>query len=195
MFLFADSKKVNFIKYGARQKRMALYKLPFALYPIKDVFARNHDDVLQWLEWFNSKNVDVIAHSDSSGPRGIDDIVKVEKGELLFDFPGMVFLEPEFIEVDLTPDFVAKIRLESIPHFCSYQSQLKERKLGNLCVIKTYHTGIAPTCFIPKDIFEALKTYDFRNLDISEHEEHLRKRFELLNQVRSNRKYFVPSSR
>ncbi len=41
-------------------RRLTLYKLPVALYPINDVFARDRADIIQWLEWFNSKNVEVI---------------------------------------------------------------------------------------------------------------------------------------
>lgn len=162
---------------------MVLYKLPFALFPIKDIYARNRDDIREWLDGYHQQLIEVVTPSNL--PIGsIDDIVEVEKGELLFDFGGIV-AGNEFAGVGFLPDFTAKIRLESIPLFPLHISQIKEKKNGNLYAVRNYHGGINPLSYVPVDVFEALK-----KCDVSAHEERAEEHINRLNQALSGSKYF-----
>src|SRR3989344_6733115 len=113
---------------------MVLYKLSFAIFPVKDIYARSRDDIAAWLERYERDPFEVASLSEKK--LGIDDIIEVEKGELLFDFGGIA-AGNEFAEIDFLPDFTAKIRLESLPHFPSYLTRVEERKEGNLYVVHT----------------------------------------------------------
>ena len=68
---------------------MALYKLSFALFPIQDIYARSRDDIARWLHFYNQNPVEVVTKSEAL-PGGLTDIIKAKKGELRFDFGGIV---------------------------------------------------------------------------------------------------------
>ncbi|MDO8511503.1 MAG: hypothetical protein Q7S55_05045 [Nanoarchaeota archaeon] len=154
---------------------MVLYKLSFAIFPVKDIYARSRDDIAAWLERYEQDPFEVAALSEKK--LGIDDIVEVEKGELLFDFGGIA-AGNEFAEVDFLPDFTAKIRLESLPHFPSYLTRVEERKEVNLYVIRTCNGILAPLSYVPRDVFEA-----FKKCDVSGHEERAEQHIERLNRA------------
>ena len=114
----------------------------------------------------------------------IRDIVEVEKGEIIFDFGGIA-AGNEYAYVAFLPDFTAKIRLESLPYFPSYLSRVEEHKEGNLYAVQNFNGGLNPLCYVPRDVFEALK-----RCDISAHEERAEQHLERLNTALSDSKSF-----
>lgn len=158
---------------------MVLYKLPFAIFPVKDIYARSRSDIEQWLERYNQNPFEVVTLSEKKIGT-IKDIVEVEKGELVFDFGGIA-MGNEYAFVDFLPDFTAKVRLESLPHFPSYLSRVEEYKEGNLYLVQNFNGGLNPLSYIPRDVFEALK-----KCDVSEHEERAEQHLERLNMALSN---------
>ncbi len=107
---------------------MVLYKLPFAIFPVKDIYARSRDDIEEWLERYKNDPFEIVTKQDEEAGT-ISDIITVQKGELLYDFGGLVSGR-EYAEIDILPDFMVKIRLESIPFFPSYLTRFagKERR-------------------------------------------------------------------
>ncbi|MDP3699170.1 MAG: hypothetical protein Q8R47_06320 [Nanoarchaeota archaeon] len=162
---------------------MALYKLPFAIFPIKDIYARSLDDIKQWLGAYDQNPLEVVTKSEAK-IGSITDIVEVEKGELIFDFGGIT-AGNEYAYVDFLPDFTAKIRLESVPLFPVHQSQLKLKKNGNLYAVRNYNGSLNPLCYVPLDVFEALK-----RCDISAHEKRAEEHIGKLNGTLAGSSHF-----
>lgn len=154
---------------------MVLYKLSFAIFPVKDIYARSRDDIAAWLERYERDPFEVASLSEKK--LGIDDIIEVEKGELLFDFGGIA-AGNEFAEIDFLPDFTAKVRLESLPYFPSYIARIEEYKEGNLYAVQISHGSLGPLSYIPKDVLGALK-----KCDVSGHEEQAEQHIERLNRA------------
>lgn len=163
---------------------MVLYKLSFAILPIQDIYARSREDIARWLHHYNQNPLEVVTkYGMEQG--GLTDIVQVEKGELTFDFGGSVSGK-EYAYVDFLPDFRAKIRLESLPHFPSYLKRIEEYKEAGLYAVQTSPNGaIAPTCYVPHDVFQA-----FKKCDVTAHEERAEKHLERLNQALAGSRSF-----
>ncbi|MEK6863190.1 MAG: hypothetical protein AABW53_00670 [Nanoarchaeota archaeon] len=159
---------------------MVLYKLPFAFFPVRDVYARDKMDIVEWLDWFAKQDVEVVGR-DPNAPAGVEHIIEVSKGTLGFDFEGLV-AGNEYAEVPLTEDFVAKIRLESVPYFKSYQSRLKPQAVGNLAAVLTHHGNYKATSYVPQDVFQALRVCDISGWEPAA-EEHIKKINEALQQL------------
>lgn len=156
---------------------MALYKLSFAVFSIQDIYARSQEDIARWLHFYNQNPVEVVTKSGAE-PGGLTDIIEVKKGELTFDFGGSVSGR-EYAYVDFLPDFTAKIRLESLPHFPSYLTRIEEYKEADLYAVQTSPNGaIAPVCYVPQDVFQA-----FKKCDVTAHELRAEKHIERLNQA------------
>lgn len=171
---------------------MVLYKLPFAFFPIRDVYARDKMDIAEWLEWFAKQdikqNIEIVGRT-SNVSAGIEQIVEVAGGELKFDFEGIV-AGNKYAEVFLTEDFVAKIRLESVPYFKSHQSRLQLRTAGNLYAVQTYHGVYSATNYVPQDVFQALCVCDISMWEEAA-EEHLKKLNEALQQLRRSGVFYT----
>src|SRR3989344_5932064 len=155
---------------------MVLYKLPFAIFPVKDIYARSQEDIVQWLEKYEQNPYEVLGLSGNKAGT-IADMVEVEKGELVFDFGGIA-AGNEFAEIDFLPDFTAKVRLESLPYFPSYIARIEEYKDGNLYAVQISHGSLGPLSYIPKDVLGALK-----KCDVSGHEEQAEQHIERLNRA------------
>lgn len=162
---------------------MVLYKLPFAIFPVKDIYARSRGDIVQWLERYEQNPFEVVPLSEKKIGT-INDIVTVERGELIFDFGGIA-AGNEYVYVDLLPDFTAKIRLESLPLFPSYLARVEEYKEGNLYVVQICHGSLSPLSYVPQDVFEALK-----KCDVSDYEEKAEQHIERLNRALSESNSF-----
>lgn len=164
---------------------MVLYKLSFAIFPIKDIFARSRDDIARWLHQYHQNPIEVIT-KNSVEVGGLTDIVEISKGELVFDFGGSV-CGREYAYIDILPDFQVRIRLESLPHFPSYLSRVEEHKEGNLYAVNTYPNGaLAPVSYLPQDVFEA-----FKRCDVSAHEDRAERHIEKLNQVLVDKRFYL----
>ena len=161
---------------------MALYKLSFAIFPIKDIYARSKLDIADWLDWYRQNPIEVYARTGTPGT--MVDIVQVERGELRFDFGGIVSGN-EYACINFLPDFTAKIRLESLPHFPAFRARLPEQKVGNLYQVQNFDGGLNPLSYVPADVFKALK-----KCDVSAHEERAEKHIGRLNRALSDSKYF-----
>lgn len=163
---------------------MALYKLSFAIFPIQDIYARSQEDIASWLHFYNQNQIELVTKSEAE-QGGLTDIVEVKKGELVFDFGGSVSGR-EYAYIDFLPDFLAKIRLESLPHFPSYLRRVEEYKESNLYAVQTFPNGaIAPVCYVPEDVFEA-----FKKCDVTAHERRAEEHLERLNRVLAGSKSF-----
>ena len=162
---------------------MVLYKLPFAIFPVKDIYARSRDDIVRWVEGYRQNPFEVVPYSENK-VGSINDIVTCEKGELLFDFGGIISGN-EYALVDFLHDFGVRIRLESLPHFPSYLARVKERKEGNLYLVKTVQGSLSPISYVPQDVFEA-----FKKCDVSAHEERAKQHILDLNQALSGSESF-----
>ncbi len=154
---------------------MTLYKLPFAIFPVKEVYARSRDDIAAWLRWYEQNPFEFYARSGRAGT--LADVVEVKKGELRFDFGGIVS-GSEYAYIDVLPDFTAKIRLESIPYFPAFQSRLREQKVGDLYMVQNFDGGMNPLSYVPEDVFNAL-----RKCDISQYERQAENHIKRLNKA------------
>jgi len=67
---------------------MVLYKISFAIFPVKDIYARSRDDIERWLESYHRNPFEVVT-KDGKDPGSIADLVQIEKGEVMFDFGGI----------------------------------------------------------------------------------------------------------
>ena len=157
---------------------MVLYKLSFAIFPVKDIYARSRSDIVEWLEKYE-QNPFKVATLGGKKIGAIEDIFEVEKGELTFDFGGIA-VGNEYASVDFLPDFGAKVRLESLPCFTSYLARVEKYKKGNLYGIRIFNGTLGSISYVPDDVFEALKKCDF-----SDHERKAERHIELLNKVLS----------
>lgn len=149
---------------------MALYKLPFALFPVRDIYARDKKDIAAWLEWFAEQDIKVLKHNPGASA-GVEQIIEVSKGAMAFDFGGLV-AGNKFAEISLTEDFIARVRFESVPYFKSWQSRLKSQEAGNLNAVKNYYGKIQVTNYVPQDVFQALCSCDVSGWEAAA-EEHI----------------------
>ena len=163
---------------------MVLYKLSFALLPIHEIYAYEKTDILDWLRWFEQHPRKVLTLPGKE-QGGIEDIIEIEKGELRFDFGGMV-AGSEYAYVDLTPDFVAKIRLESVPSFHFFRERLSEQKVGNVYKVKVSNGSFASTSYVPYEVIQGLK-----NCDLAAAEKKAEEHIEKLNKALSESRYFA----
>lgn len=167
---------------------MVLYKLPFAFFPVRDIYARDKMDIREWLGWFAKQNLKVVGR-DLNGPAGVEQIVKVAEGTLEFDFGGLV-AENNYAEILLTEDFVAKIRLESVPYFRSYQSRLKPQAIGNLAAVLTHHGKYNAASYVPQDVFQALCSCDVSGWEAAA-EEHIQQINQRLQQLQRGGHFYT----
>ena len=144
--------------------------------------------IVEWLDWFAKQDIEVVGRNPDA-PAGVEHIIEVSKGTLEFDFEGLV-AGNEYAEVPLTEDFVAKIRLESVPYFKSHQSRLQPRTVGNLNAVRTYHGKFSATNYVPQDVFQALRVCDISAWEEAA-EEHLKKINEALQQLRRGSYFYA----
>ena len=157
---------------------MTLYKLPFAFFPVRNIYARSREDIVRWLDIYERKPFEVLTSSGKAKRIGaVDDIIEVEKGELVFDFEGAI-AGNQYASIDFLPDFAAQVRLESLPHFQSYLARVKERREGDLYIVESHHGGIISGNYVPLDVFRA-----FKSCDVSSYEERARQYIESLNKA------------
>ncbi|MEK6900103.1 MAG: hypothetical protein AABX05_03185 [Nanoarchaeota archaeon] len=167
---------------------MVLYKLPFAVFPIVNIYARNTEDIIGWMSWFQQQDIEVIG-SKGRFPAGIESLVQVDKGELKFDFGGIVSGK-EYAEIDITEDFTVKVRTESVPYFRSYQSRLKTIKVGDLYGVREYFGSFNAMSYVPLDVFSALRDCDLSSSE-SAGAEHIKKLNRALDGLRTESNFHV----
>lgn len=156
---------------------MVLYKLPFAVFPIQDIYARSREDIKQWLDLYQQDPVRVVTKAEV-GIGTLDNIVEVEKGELAFDLQ-LAWSGDQYAYVDFLPDFRAKIKLDSVPSFSFFQRRMEEYKQGNLYAVPTSPNGsFICMCYVPEDVFRALKA-----CDVSAHEKKVEEYITMVNRV------------
>ncbi|MEK6853148.1 MAG: hypothetical protein AABX64_00525 [Nanoarchaeota archaeon] len=51
---------------------MVLYKLPFAFFPVRDVYARDKMDIVEWLDWFAKQDVGVVGRNPNAPGNSIE---------------------------------------------------------------------------------------------------------------------------
>ena len=135
-----------------------LFKLPFALVPVRDVYSRNLNDLESWLR--SVKKKDVLPCCSDKGLNkhgGIEDIELVATGNINIDFGGTRMVGSKPYELNITDDFVISIYPESVLDFRLYQKRLAVREVGNLYQVAVFDFQ---KYFVPLDVFEALKNYD-----------------------------------
>ena len=145
---------------------MVLYKLPFAVFPIQDIYARSREDIEEWLDRYHRNPIPLVVTKSEKQLGRLSDIVVVEKGELAFDLV-LPLASPQHAYIDFLPDFTAKINLSSIPVFPFFLQRIEEYKHGNLYEVLVSPNGsFISASYVPDDVFHALRKIDISGFEL-----------------------------
>ena len=157
---------------------MSLIQLPVNWLPLEAVYARTIDDIFRWYEEFiEGEDIfpEIMSNKELDMQIDLKKIRVIERARLEFDLPGgnsFYSKENPMPEISITEELTIRISDRLIAHFELYQQMMGDSpvKVSGLYRIERYPSILPFLSYVPKYIFDAVRTCDITALKESRRE-------------------------